>query len=331
MPIELLRIEKLEKHFKVEKGFLVNIGSNKRKIVRAIDGVTLSLWKGETLGVAGETGSGKTTLAKTVVGLIPPTAGKIYFDGIDMNALPRKELVKLRKRMSMIFQDPYSSLNPRHTVETIITLPLKVHSIGSSGGRKKIVLELLQKVGLIPPQVFLDKFPHELSGGQKQRVGIARALASKPEFIVADEPVSALDVSVRSAVLNLMKDLKDEFGLTYLFIAHDLAVLRHVCDSLVIMYLGKIMEMGNSEDIFNSPKHPYTQALLASVPIPDPTVERKTIRLKGEIPNPIDAPPGCKFHPRCPYCMSICAIEQPVPVEVENRQLVSCHLYGSAS
>lgn len=331
MSKELLKIEKLEKHFEIGKGFLINIGLGDKQIVRAIDGVTFSIRKGETLGVAGETGSGKSTLAKTVMGLIPPTAGNVYFYTVDVNALSRKELVKLRKRMSMIFQDPYSSLNPRHTVETIISLPLKVHSIGSSGGRKKIVLELLQKVGLMPAQLFLDRFPHELSGGQKQRVGIARALASKPEFIVADEPVSALDVSVRSAVLNLMKDLKDEFDLTYLFIAHDLAVLRHVCDSLIIMYLGKIMEMGNSEDIFKSPMHPYTKVLLTSVPIPDPTAERIRIGLKGEIPSPINIPPGCRFHPRCPSCISVCSVKQPVPVEVENRHMVTCHLYGSGS
>lgn len=328
MSDDLIRVENVKKYYEVRKSLF----ASGRQVIHAVDDVSFAIRKHETLGFAGETGSGKTTVGKMIMRLTLPTSGKIYFENLDIDSASHDEVKRIKRKMSMVFQDPYASLNPRQTVEQIIELPLKVHSIASDGyERIRIIGDLLEKVGLVPYQSFIDRYPHELSGGQKQRVGIARALASEPEFIVADEPVSALDVSVRSQLLNLLQEIKKEFKLTYFLIAHDLAIMRYMCDSLGVMYLGRIMEWGESEKIFKDPKHPYTQALLAAVPIPDPLSHRTRSALNGEIPSQISIPKGCRFHTRCPYRMDICTTKDPELVEIEPGHWVACYLYSEKS
>jgi oligopeptide transport system ATP-binding protein len=318
----LLEVRGLAMHFPVSEGIVLS-----RKIgdVKAVDGVDFTINRGETLGLVGESGCGKTTTGRCILRLERPTAGQVLFDGRDVNRMQRRELVALRRRMQVIFQDPYSSLNPRMKVGDIIAEPIKVHGVEPDAGRRRArVRELLAVCGLDPK--FTDRYPHEMSGGQRQRVGIARALALDPEFIVCDEAVSALDVSIQAQVVNLLEDLRERFGLTYLFIAHDLSVVRHLCQRVAVMYLGRIVEMADSNELFDNPLHPYTQALLSAVPIPDPRIEatRAFRPPKGEVPSPLNPPSGCVFHPRCPMAVEGCRRDRPVLRELRPGHWVAC-------
>jgi len=318
----LLEVRGLVMHFAISEGIVL---SRKVGDVKAVDGVDFTIGRGETLGLVGESGCGKTTTGRCILRLERPTAGEILFDGRDVNRMERRELVALRRRMQVIFQDPYSSLNPRMKVGEIIAEPIKVHGIEPDAGRRRAkVRELLSVCGLDPK--FVDRYPHEMSGGQRQRVGIARALALDPEFIVCDEAVSALDVSIQAQVINLLEDLRDRFGLTYLFIAHDLSVVRHLCQRVAVMYLGRIVEMAASDELFDNPLHPYTQALLSAVPIPDPRIEasRAFRPPKGEVPSPINPPSGCVFHPRCPKAVDACKVVRPELRELRPGHWVAC-------
>jgi len=317
-----LEVRGLAMHFPVSEGIVLS-----RKIgdVKAVDGVDFTINRGETLGLVGESGCGKTTTGRCILRLERPTAGEILFDGRDVNRMQRSELVALRRRMQVIFQDPYSSLNPRMKVGDIIAEPIKVHGVEPDAARRRArVRELLAVCGLDPK--FSDRYPHEMSGGQRQRVGIARALALDPEFIVCDEAVSALDVSIQAQVVNLLEDLRERFGLTYLFIAHDLSVVRHLCQRVAVMYLGRIVEMADNNELFDNPLHPYTRALLSAVPIPDPRIEamREFHPPKGEVPSPLNPPPGCVFHPRCPMAVEGCRRERPVLRELRPGHWVAC-------
>jgi oligopeptide/dipeptide ABC transporter ATP-binding protein len=321
---ELLTVEHVQKFFPITSGVLLKkeIGT-----VKAVDDVSFTVARGETVGIVGESGCGKSTLARCIMRLLDPTSGKIVFDGTDITTLSRSEMRPIRREMMMIFQDPYASLNARKRVGFIISEPLEVHGIGTEAERKRRVQELLEIVGLNPEHY--NRFPHEFSGGQRQRIGIARALAVNPKLIVCDEPVSALDVSVQAQILNLLKDLQGEFGLTYVFIAHDLQVVRHISDRVLVMYLGKAAELGTGRELYASPRHPYTGALLSAVPIPNPELgrQRKQIVLEGDVPNPINPPSGCRFHPRCPrFVEGRCDVEEPVFADaaVGERQ-VACH------
>ncbi len=318
----LVRVENLKKYFPITRGiiFQKTIG-----YVRAVDDVSFFIRKGETFGLVGESGCGKTTVGRTILQLYRPTAGKVYFDGIDLTTLKGEELRRMRRRMQIIFQDPYASLNPRMTVGDIIGEPLEIHGIAKGKEKRERVMELLQIVGLNP--YFINRYPHEFSGGQRQRIGVARALAMYPDFIVCDEPISALDVSIQAQIINLLEELQERFGLTYLFIAHDLAVVRHISDRVAVMYLGKIVELTDRDTLYNNPLHPYTQALLSAVPIPDPVVEerRRRIILKGEIPSPANPPSGCRFHTRCPVVMDICKEVEPEFKDVGGGHWVACH------
>jgi oligopeptide transport system ATP-binding protein len=318
----LLEVRGLAMHFPVSEGIVLS-----RKIgdVKAVDGVDFTINRGETLGLVGESGCGKTTTGRCILRLERPTAGEILFDGRDVNRMQRSELVALRRRMQVIFQDPYSSLNPRMKVGDIIAEPIKVHGVEPDAARRRArVRELLAVCGLDPK--FTDRYPHEMSGGQRQRVGIARALALDPEFIVCDEAVSALDVSIQAQVVNLLEDLRERFGLTYLFIAHDLSVVRHLCQRVAVMYLGRIVEIADNNELFDNPLHPYTQALLSAVPIPDPRIEamREFHPPKGEVPSPLNPPPGCVFHPRCPMAVEGCRRQRPVLRELRPGHWVAC-------
>src|SRR5262245_39134047 len=315
----LLEAKDLVKKFPIKGGLF----GRTKGYVHAVSGVSLSLERGETLGLVGESGSGKTTLARTVLRLLTPTEGKIAFDGYDLTKMSARKLRRLRKEFQIIFQDPYSSLNPRMDVGNILTEGMKIHGVGDSRSRRERAVEMLQKVGL-PPDA-LGKYPHEFSGGQRQRIGIARALSLVPRLIVCDEPVSALDVSVQAQVLNLLMDLKKEFGLTYLLISHDLKVVRHLSDRITVMYLGKVMESLPTSDLFLT-RHPYTQALLQAIPLPEPRAKRNRILLKGEIPSPIHPPSGCVFRTRCPYAEEICKEQIPVLRELKSGHRVACHL-----
>jgi peptide/nickel transport system ATP-binding protein len=299
-----------------------------RQVVRAVDGVTFSIERGETMGLVGESGCGKTTVGRCILRLIEPTGGEIRFEGQELGTLGRGEMRTLRRRMQIIFQDPYSSLNPRMTVGTIIGEPLGIHGISGKKERRERVLELLHVVGLDP--AYANRYPHQFSGGQRQRIGIARALALNPDFIVADEPVSALDVSVQAQVVNLLQDLQEKFGLTYLFISHGLAVVKHVSKNVGVMYLGKLVELAPAGEIYEKPMHPYTRALLEAIPIPDPEQKHGSVRrLRGDVPNPISPPSGCRFHTRCPQVMERCKIAEPVFTEVTPGHWVSCFLHAS--
>ena len=318
----LIRVENLKKYFPITRGIIIQrtIG-----YVRAVDDVSFFVHKGETFGLVGESGCGKTTLGRTILQLYRPTAGKVYFDGIDLTTLKGEELRKMRRRMQIIFQDPYASLNPRMTVGDIIGEPLEVHGIAKGREKRERVMELLKTVGLNP--YFINRYPHEFSGGQRQRIGVARALAMYPDFIVCDEPISALDVSIQAQIINLLEDLQEKFNLTYLFIAHDLAVVRHISNRVAVMYLGKIVELTDRDSLYNNPLHPYTQALLSAVPIPDPVVEerRKRIILKGDVPSPANPPSGCRFHTRCPVAMDVCKEVEPEFKDVGGGHWVACH------
>ncbi len=302
-----IQVRNLKKHFPILRGVL------RRQVgaVQAVDGLTFNIYKGETLGLVGESGCGKSTTGRAILQLLKPTDGQVVFKDQELTKLSGGELRKARRHMQMIFQDPYASLNPRMTVGNIVGEPLEIHNIGNAKNRRKRVQELLKLVGLNP--YFVNRYPHEFSGGQRQRIGIARALATNPDFIVADEPISALDVSIQAQVVNLMDDLKSELGLTYLFIAHDLSMVRYISDRVAVMYLGRIVELSDRDQIFEYTLHPYTQALLSAIPIPDPEKEEKRQRLilEGDVPSPANPPSGCRFHPRCSYVTDICREEDP--------------------
>ncbi len=323
---EIVKVEHLKKYFPVQKSFLEQLFTRELSYVKAVDDVAFSIRSGEIFTLAGESGCGKTTAGRVVVRLLEPTSGKIYFNGEDITKLRGEKLRLLRRKMQMIFQDPYASLNPRMKVVDAVGHPLEIHELAKGGEKKKMVLEVLERVGLTPPEQFINLYPHQLSGGQRQRVALARSIILKPEFMVADEPVSMIDVSLRSTIIDLMLSFRKELGLTYLFITHDLAVAKYISDKIAIMYLGKIVEMGHKEPLFRNPMHPYTQALLSAIPVPNPERERKRIELAGEVPSAIDIPTGCRFHPRCAYRTDKCSKEEPQLIEVEKGHFVACHL-----
>ncbi len=321
----LLEVGDLKKYFPIRRGVLSRVSG----WVRAVDGVSLRIAPGETLALVGESGSGKTTTGRCILRLLEPTSGSIVFDGVDLLALAPRAMRRMRRQIQVIFQDPYGSLNPRMKIGTIVREPLDIHRIGA-GRRERddMVAALLRRVGLDPS--LRNRYPHEFSGGQRQRIGVARALALKPRLIVADEPVSALDVSVQAQVMNLLVDLQDELGIAYLLIAHDLAVVERIADRVAVMYLGRIAEVGTREEIFRNPLHPYTKALLQAIPIPDPARARERAVLRGDPPSPAQPPPGCRFHPRCPSVLEACPREDPPLLEAAPGHWVACHLYPEA-
>ena len=320
----LLEVNDLVMHFPLTQGIIIQ-----RKVgaVQAVDGVSFKVRKGETLGLVGESGCGKSTTGRAILQLYKPTSGEVKFGGRDLTKLDGNAMRKMRRHLQMIFQDPYASLNPRMTVGSIIAEPMQIHDLVPRDQRNRRVQELLETVGLNP--YFANRYPHEFSGGQRQRIGVARALAASPDFIVCDEPVSALDVSIQAQIINLLEDLQAQFGLTYLFIAHDLSVVRHISDRIAVMYLGKIVELANNASLYDNPLHPYTKALLSAVPIPDPKIEKKRERLilTGDVPSPINPPSGCHFHTRCPYVMPVCKEIEPIFADQGDGHFVACHLY----
>jgi len=318
----LLEVKNLKKYFKIDKGFI------KKDVhyVKAVDDISFKIYRGETLGLVGESGCGKSTTGRTLIRLYEPTEGEIIFDGAEIGEMTEQELKPFRKRIQMIFQDPYASLNTRMTVGDIIGEPLDIHNLATGEERQMRIYELLERVGL--SRMHASRYPHEFSGGQRQRIGIARALAVNPDFIICDEPISALDVSIQAQVVNMLDDLQKDFGLTYLFIAHDLSMVKHISDRIGVMYLGKMAEIADSNVLYEKPLHPYTQALLSAIPIPDPEATRakKRIILEGDVPSPINPPSGCRFRTRCIYAMPRCAEEEPELKEVEKDHFVACHL-----
>lgn len=321
--IPLLEARNLVKHYPIRGGvFMKEVAS-----VKAVDGVSLSIREGETVGLVGESGCGKSTFGRAILRLEEPTAGEVWFDGDNILSYDPGQIRTLRRKMQIIFQDPFSSLNPRKTVASIVGEPLLVHGVKNRKERYERVLENLRVVGL--REEHMRRYPHMFSGGQRQRIGVARALTLRPKLVVCDEAVSALDVSIQAQVLNLLKDLQEEFGLTYLFISHDLHVVEHISDRVAVMYLGKLVEIASSETIYNTPLHPYTQALLSASPMPDPELKRKRILLKGDVPSPINPPPGCRFHTRCPFAESICSDKEPELREIQKQHFAACHFAGT--
>ncbi len=318
---DLIDVRGLHKYFPIAAG----VFSRHVADVKAVDGIDFTIRRGETLGLVGESGSGKTTAGRVVLRLLPATSGKVLFEGRDVHVLARSDVRTLRKEMQVIFQDPYASLNPRMTISDIIGEPLRIHGLARGKDAEARVMDLLRLVGLQPYHA--NRYPHEFSGGQRQRIGIARALAVEPKFIVADEPVSALDVSIQAQVINLLQDLQAQLGLTYLFIAHDLSVVRHISSRVAVMYVGKIVEIADRDRLYERPLHPYTQALLSAIPVPDPSVERrrKRVVLTGDIPSPVDPPAGCRFHTRCPIAFDRCRVEIPPLTTYEASHAVACH------
>jgi oligopeptide/dipeptide ABC transporter ATP-binding protein len=316
----LLAVQNLKKYFPIHQGVFSRIAA----YVKAVDDVSFSIDKGETFGLVGESGCGKTTAGRAILRLIEPDAGTIRFDGIDLMSLGKQDLRLKRRDMQLIFQDPYASLNPRMTIRSIVGEPFAIHDIASGSEREDRVADLMKTVGLQP--TVLNRYPHEFSGGQRQRVGIARALALKPKLIVADEPVSALDVSIQAQIINLLADLQEQFGLTYLFISHAIPVIEHISTRIGVMYLGKLVEVGTSAQICTAPQHPYTQALLKAVPIPDPAAKKQRVILSGDVPTPIDPPPGCRFHTRCPIAVDRCKVEEPPLRPITDGRDAACHL-----
>lgn len=319
----ILSVRGLKKHFPITAGLILQrqVGA-----VKAVDGISFDVFKGETLGVVGESGCGKSTTGRTVLQLYRPTEGSVVFEGKELTTMKGEELRRMRKRMQIIFQDPFASLNPRMTVGNIVSEPLLIHNVMGRKDRQQYVENLLEKVGLNP--YYINRYPHEFSGGQRQRIGIARALALNPTFIVADEPISALDVSIQAQVVNLLEDLQKELNLTYLFIAHDLSMVRHICDRVAVMYLGKIVELGTTDEVYDNPLHPYTQSLLSAVPVPDPEIEenRNRIILQGDLPSPANPPAGCNFNTRCPVAFDLCHMPpDPELIEVSPGHWVACH------
>lgn len=327
MRMALIEAKNVKMYFPVQRGFIDSLFKGETTFVRAIDDVSLQIEKGETLGLAGESGSGKTTMGRLCVRLLKPTEGQIIYDGEDIADIRGKELRLLRRRLQFTFQDPTSSLNPRLSVGKAIADALKFQKLGTPAERKEKAEEVLEKVGLSPASSFYDRLPHQLSGGQKQRVVFGRAIIMDPEFVVTDEPVAMVDVSIKAQLLELMLDLKKDLDLTYLFISHDLATARHVCDRIAIMYLGRVIELGDRNQVYENPLHPYTVGLIGAIPVPDPKARRSEAIPPGEIPSPIDPPSGCRFHPRCPKCMEKCKTEDPEFREVETGHSVACHLF----
>jgi len=333
----LLEVNNLKKYYPIYKGIFRRITA----YVKAVDGFNLFIKEGETLGLVGESGCGKTTAGRTILRLIEPTEGEILFrpkervDGmekcqeINVATASNKQMKDLRRNMQIIYQDPYSSLDSRMTIESIIGEPLLVHGVSKAKEREEQVRDLLIEVGMDPD--YMNRYPHEFSGGQRQRIAIARVLALRPQLIIADEPVSALDVSIKAQILNLLESLQNEFNLTYLFISHDLAVVRHICDRVAVMYLGKIAELASTNELFDNLKHPYTEALMSAIPVPDPNYRVKRILLEGDVPSPVNPPPGCNFHPRCRYAKEICKTEVPIYQDLNNKHFVTCHFAGTLS
>jgi len=316
----LLTVNGLKKHFPIRGGIFSKIVG----YVQAVDGVSFHINKGEIMGLVGESGCGKTTVGRLILRLYKPTAGEVYFEGVNISKLSKQEMRNARRNMQVIFQDPFGSLNPRMTIGNIIGEPLYVHNIAKGKKKEERVVDLLETVGM--SSRYMKRYPHEFSGGQRQRIGIARALALNPKLLVCDEPVSALDVSIQAQVINLLEDLQVKFGLTYLFIAHDLSVIKHISGRVAVMYLGKIVELADTEDLYTNPLHPYTEALLSAVPISDPTLDRKRIVLEGDVPSPINPPSGCHFRTRCKYVKPICSEEEPPLIEIVRSHYVACHL-----
>jgi len=325
----LISVMNLKKWFPIRLGFFHSLTSKKKLFVHAVDGIDFEVKKQEIFGLVGESGSGKTTTGRLLLKLIEATDGKIFFHGRDISLIPEKEFKILRRKLQFIFQDPYESLNPRITIYDTVAEPVVVQGLASETPTEERVYRSLESVQLVPPEEFFFRYPHELSGGQRQRVAVARALILNPEFIVADEPVSMLDVSIRAEVLDLMFELIDKFEVSFLYITHDLALARHVCDRIAVMYLGKIMEKGSTEEILKDPLHPYTKALMAAVPVPDPTARRTEVVIKGEIPSPVNPPSGCRFHTRCPeYIGQICRKKEPLLTEMSKGHFVACHKFS---
>ncbi len=318
----LIQVRNLKKYFPIYRGSIIqrHVGD-----IKAVDGVSFDIYPGETLGLVGESGCGKTTTGRTILQLYEPTDGQIIFEGVDLTTLKENDLRRMRSHMQMIFQDPYASLNPRMTVGSIVSAPLEVHKVARGKEKRERVNELLELVGLNPE--FVNRYPHEFSGGQRQRIGIARALALSPDLIICDEPISSLDVSIQAQVVNLLEDLQEQLGLTYLFIAHDLSMVRHISDRMAVMYLGKIVEMADRDEIYLHPLHPYTQALMSAVPVPDPDIAetRHRIILEGDIPSPANPPVGCNFNTRCPIAKEICFQEEPSYREIKGNHWTACH------